>query len=157
MCGISYNSVANAFDKGLFQITENDVSLNMTEEENDNFSDSSSMNLTWLDPLPKEELIFLPNFSDFECIGRLGSGCYAKVYCVQHLPSKEYVAIKVIDGTVEEARQQFEVERQILLRYSHENPYMIKPYCSFHQGVCQIDLSVEHVLRIKMRRFRPVC
>jgi hypothetical protein len=136
MCGISYKSVANALDKGLFRITENDSNSNPTEEVNDSYSDTSSMDLTWLEPLPKEKLSLLPKFSDFQCIGRFGSGRYANVYCVQHIPSKEYVAIKVIDGTIEEARQQFEIERQILFRYSQECPYMIKPYCSFHQGVC---------------------
>ncbi|CAF4907768.1 unnamed protein product, partial [Rotaria magnacalcarata] len=40
----------------------------------------------------------------------------------------------VADGTNEQARQQLEVEKQILFRYSDGNPYMIKAYCAFHQG-----------------------
>ena len=136
MCTISYKSVAKALVKGLFQINDSDSIASTTGDDNDSDSDTSSIGFTRLDPLPKGKLTLLPKFSDFECIGRLGSGGSADVYCVQHIPSKEYAAIKVIDGTLNESRQQFEVERQILFRYSDENPYMIKPYCSFHQGVC---------------------
>jgi len=136
MCTISYKSVSKALVKGLFQINESDSIVSMNGEENDSDSDTSSIALSSLGPLPKEKLTLLPKFSDFDCIGRLGTGGSADVYCVQHIPSKEYFAIKVVDGTLNEARRQFEVEKQILFRYSDENPYMIKPYCSFHHGVC---------------------
>jgi hypothetical protein len=148
MCTSSYDSIGNALTSGIIQIgvynslfntmeedNEHDSYLNLSEDENANYSNCSSMDFTWLDSLPKTDLKFLPKFSDFECIGRLGSGRYGNVYCVQHIPSKEYFAIKVIDGTIEEAKQQFEVERQILFRFSQKNHYMIKGYCSFHQGV----------------------
>jgi hypothetical protein len=140
MCTISYNSIAEI-------ISSEDIFGIMTrnhkptpEIEIDKCSNSSSSDLSWLGPLPEFDLekcglISLPTSKDFEYIGRLGDGASAQVYCVEHIPSKQYVAIKVADGTNEQARQQLEVERQILFRYSHGNPYMIKAYCTFHQGV----------------------
>lgn len=136
MCGISYKVVAKAIEKGLYQITASSPPVNPTEQESECYSDTSSINFEWLSPLPKADLGLLPKLSDFEFVGRLGNGHYANVYCVQHIPSKECVAIKIINGIVEEARQQIEVEKQILFRYSQKNPYMVKPYCSFHHGVC---------------------
>ncbi|CAF1652078.1 unnamed protein product [Rotaria magnacalcarata] len=102
-------------------------------------STTSSTNFSTFDPLPgftleNQRRISLPKFSDFEYVGRLGSGGYAQVYCVQHILSKQYFAIKVADGTNEQARQQLEVEKQILFRYSYGNSYMVKAYCAFHQG-----------------------
>jgi hypothetical protein len=140
MCTISYDSIGEI-------ITSEDIFEIMTrrhkpkpEIESDQFSKSSSADLSWLGPLPECHLaqtgrISLPTFEDFEYIGRLGDGAFAQVYCVEHIPSKQYVAIKVADGTNGQARQQLEVERQILFRYSQGNPYMIKAYCTFHQGV----------------------
>ena len=80
-------------------------------------------------------MTILPKFDDFACIGRLGAGAFAQVYCVQHILSKQYFAIKIADGTNEQAWQQLEVEKQILFRYSRGNPYLIQAYCTFHQGV----------------------
>ena len=88
-----------------------------------------------LSPLPSDGLQYLPKFSDFEYIGHLGDGGYSHVYCVRHIPSMEYMAIKVVDGTNQSAAEQFEMERQILFRFSQDSPFMIKGYCSFHQGV----------------------
>ncbi len=133
MCTMQYKAVAKALCKGLLQINESTDSVSsVTGDISENYSDTSSVISMCL---PNEDLSLLPKFSDFQCIGRLGNGAYANVYCVQHLPSKEYLAIKMIDGKISEARQQFEVERQILFRFGAENPYMIKGYCSFHQGV----------------------
>jgi hypothetical protein len=153
MCGISYEVRAQVLQEKLSTAS----TLKAASEGNDSDSDSSlinstqhnttingigsysitpSMNLTWLDPLSNVGLDYLPKFSDFECIGLLGEGCFSKVYCVKHIPSEKYVAIKFIDGKNESARQQFDMERQILFRFSQQNPYMIKAYCSFHQGVC---------------------
>lgn len=106
----------------------------------DERSIASSFSFSWLGPLPEsdlfeEELEFLPKYEDFEYVGRLGDGAFAQVYCVQHIASKKYFAIKVADGKNEQARQQLEVERQILFRYSQGNPYMIKAYSTFHHGV----------------------
>ncbi|CAF4899075.1 unnamed protein product, partial [Rotaria socialis] len=102
-------------------------------------STTSSTNFPTFDPLPgfpleNQRRISLPKFSDFEYVGRLGSGGYAQVYCVQHILSKQYFAIKVVDGKKAEARQQLEIEKQILFRYSYGNSYMVKAYCAFHQG-----------------------
>ncbi|CAF1194932.1 unnamed protein product [Adineta steineri] len=108
------------------------------------YSTTSSISFPPLNLLLNENVISLPKFSDFKCIGCLGSGRFASVYCVQHIPSEKYLAIKVIDGLVESARQQFEVERQILYRFSDRNPYMIKAYCSFHQG-SKLFLAMEFV------------
>ncbi|CAF1013957.1 unnamed protein product [Rotaria sordida] len=109
------------------------------KKEKNRHSESSSFDLSWLDPLPELPIensqgISLPKFHDFKYIGRLGNGACAQVYCIQHILSEQYFAIKVADGTDIEARQQLEVEKYILFRYSHGNPYMIKVYCAFHQG-----------------------
>ncbi|CAF4663270.1 unnamed protein product [Rotaria socialis] len=63
-------------------------------------STTSSTNFPTFDPLPgfpleNQRRISLPKFSDFEYVGRLGSGGYAQVYCVQHILSKQYFAIKL--------------------------------------------------------------
>jgi len=140
MCTISYNSIAELISgEDIFGImTRNHKPI--AEDKSDNISKSSSCDLSWLGPLPESDLekngtINLPKLDDFQYIGRLGDGAFAQVYCVEHIPSKRYVAIKVADGTNEQARQQLEVERQILFRYSEGNPYMIKAYCTFHRGV----------------------
>jgi serine/threonine protein kinase len=140
MCTFSYNSVAEIITGGdIFGImTRNHKSKPILEIDKD--SQSSSFDLSWLGPFPESDegrnrSIPLPTYEDFEYIGRLGDGASAKVYCVEHIPSKQYVAIKVADGTNEQARQQLEVERQILFRHSHGNPYMIQAYCAFHRGV----------------------
>jgi hypothetical protein len=140
MCQIKYHSVAKALTSGDLKIDKSsvcsDIPISKTNSL-ENSSDTTSLGSMWFNSLPKGDLNSLPKFSDFKFIGRLGQGRYANVYCVQHIPSKEYVAIKVIDGLIQEARHQFEVERRILFEYSHGNPYMIKGYCSFHQGVCK--------------------
>ena len=140
MCSIPYNSL------GVI-ISDQDLCRNVTRMHvpkaihgNETDSIASSSDLSWLGPLPESKLwqngsISLPAFDDFEYVGCLGDGAFAQVYCAQHMPSKQYVAIKVADGNNEQARQQLEVERQILFRYSQGNPYMIKAYCTFHQGV----------------------
>ena len=145
MCGLSYGSVK----KGGLQINEPkpdpfvpEFKTHSLEQQNNYYDDTVSVDIRWLDPLPYGGLISLPKFSDFECIGRLGQGRYGNVFCVQHIVLQEYFAIKVVDGLIEEARQQFESERQILYRYSCGNPYMIKAYCTFHQGVCLTDLII---------------
>ena len=96
---------------------------------------SSSIDLSGLDPLPSGTMLRLPSFEDFEFVGCLGSGGHGTVYCARHTSSKKYVAIKVADGCNTDARHQLEMEKQILCRYGHKNPYMIKAYCSFHRGV----------------------
>jgi hypothetical protein len=146
MCTIPYNEIGEIIHTRLPLLTTR-FHNSKTENESDKESRSSSFDLSWLGPLPehdleKTELISLPTYNDFKYIGRLGDGAFAQVYCVQHIPSHQYVAIKVADGTNEQARQQLEVERQILFRYSHENPYMIKAFCTFHQGVCTIDFNI---------------
>lgn len=140
MCSIPYNSIGPIIsDENICRIVTR-MHLPKPIHVNDNDSISSSTDLSWLGPLPESKLwqngsIALPRFQDFEYVGCLGDGAFAQVYCVQHLPSKQYVAIKVADGNNEQARQQLEVERQILFRHSQGNPYMIKAYCTFHQGV----------------------
>lgn len=137
MCTIAYNKIAEVItDENVFQILTRQHKLKTYSRA----SKSSSYDLTWLGPLPESELlkngkISFPKFEDFEYVGRLGDGACAQVYCVEHIPSKKYVAMKVADGSNEQARQQLEVERQILFRYSEKNPYMIKAYCTFHKGV----------------------
>jgi serine/threonine protein kinase len=37
--------------------------------------------------------------------GCLGDGAFAEVYCIRHIHSNQCVAIKVADGTNEQARQ----------------------------------------------------
>jgi serine/threonine protein kinase len=137
MCTISYNSIGPIIsDDYLIQnITRRHGSKPIIEPDTE--SKSSSFDLAWLGPLPDSNtnLLSLPKFTDFEYLGRLGDGAFAQVYCVQHIPSGKYLAIKVTDGKIEQARQQIEVERQILFRYSAKNPYMIRGYCTFHQGV----------------------
>jgi hypothetical protein len=153
MCTISYDSISQALSDRSFTtdaLPAVRFHSSAREPSSDKDSKSSSLDLSWLDPLPKFDSekrgsISLATFKDFEYIGRLGEGVFAQVYCVQHIPSKQYVAIKVADGKNEHARQQLEVERQILFRYSHGNPFMIKAYCAFHQGVC---LNVFYLLII---------
>jgi hypothetical protein len=145
MCTIPYNSIGEIMTKNLPRLSTR-FHDSKALIDSDKESRSSSFDLSWLGPLPEYDLerndpISLPTYYDFEYVGRLGDGAFAKVYCVQHIPSKQYVAIKVADGTNEQARQQLEVERQILFRYSHGNPYMIKAYCTFHQGVSEIDFD----------------
>lgn len=99
-----------------------------------------SYDSSWFNLLPALKIenlqgVSLPKFKDFAYIGHLGGGDFAQVYCVQHILSKKYFAVKVADGKNEQARQQLEVEKQILFRYSEGNPYMVKVYCAFHQGV----------------------
>jgi hypothetical protein len=144
MCTISYGSIGPIIsDDDLIQnITRKHGSKPLIEPDTD--SKSSSFDLSWLGPLPESNLTHLPKFNDFEYIGRVGDGAFAQVYCVEHIPSKQYVAIKVADGKNEQARQQLEVERQILFRYSHGSPYMTKAYCTFHQGVRRRDLKIEN-------------
>jgi hypothetical protein len=141
--------MAEYIENGVFKVAEsnNDSvssmdTINSIENKNDDCSISSSLILIWPDPLPKQDSVLIPKFSDFEYIGRLGDGASGQVYCAQHIQSKEYVAVKVIDGLNEQARHQLEVEKQILYRYSDGNPYMIKAYCTFHQGVGRIDIYV---------------
>ncbi|UJR16432.1 hypothetical protein I4U23_003334 [Adineta vaga] len=110
-------------------------------------------------PTPPESptISLLPKFLDFKCIGRIGSGCYGKVYCVQHRPSQEYLAMKVVDGSIDDARTQLEIERKILFDYSHRNPYMINGYFSFHCGkmlFLAIELIDGDTLRVKIQRKR---
>ncbi|CAF5153601.1 unnamed protein product, partial [Rotaria magnacalcarata] len=131
MCTIPYSTVS--------KILGEDRPKPPIENCNKRGTTSSSIGFSTFDPLPgfpleKQQRISLPKFNDFEYVGRLGSGGYAQVYCVQHILSKQYFAIKVADGTNEQARQQLEIEKQILFRYSDGNPYMIKAYCAFHQG-----------------------
>ncbi|CAF2673748.1 unnamed protein product [Rotaria sp. Silwood2] len=140
MCTISYDALAKMIVEKKKQIHIN-VGIHDPnhKKDNDQYSKSSSFDLSWLDSLPEfpiknPQRISLPNFNDFKYIGRLGDGAFAQVYCVQHILSKQYFAIKVADGANEQARQQLEVEKQILFRYSDGNPYMIKAYCAFHQG-----------------------
>ncbi|UJR30042.1 hypothetical protein I4U23_017587 [Adineta vaga] len=136
MCAIPYDVMARAIPA-----TNLGVRIHKPKPiiDPDRFSRSSSFGLSWLDALPKFDLkrsesIPLPKLEDFQYIGRVGDGAFAQVYCVQHILSKQYVAIKVADGKNEQAKQQLEVERQILFRYSQGNPYMIKAYCTFHKG-----------------------
>ena len=155
MCSVSYISLANALGSeavdlgaiGLVRMhsgAETDVETRISSY-NDHHSHSQSSCVTGLEPpltqvflCPQTGIQLLPKFSDFEFIGRLGDGACAKVYCVQHKASKQYLAIKVANGVDDEAKQQLEVERQILFRYAHQNRYMVKAYCAFHQGVCSI-------------------
>mgnify|MGYP001053933411 FL=1 len=111
-----------------------------TIDPSDKGSQSSSADLSWLGPLPGFDQIemnrhLFPKLEDFEYIGRLGDGASAQVYCVEHRASKKFLAIKVVNGKDEQSKQQLEVERQILFRFSYGNPYMIKPYCASHHGV----------------------
>jgi serine/threonine protein kinase len=145
MCQIKYKKVAKILKTGDIEINKPKSCPVIPTAEAGTIkddSDTSSVILTWLNSLPNEGLIPPPKFSDFEYIGCLGQGRYSSVYSVRHIPTDEYVAIKVIDGLIDQARHQFEVERQILYRYGDENPYMVKAYCSFHQGVCEIDLKI---------------
>ncbi|CAF0966779.1 unnamed protein product [Rotaria sordida] len=138
MCTISYNSLSQIISAKKQPIVSHPPNPSPPQDD-DPHSKSSSFDLSWLDSLPEFSIenlqrISLPKFHDFKYIGRLGDGAFAQVYCVQHILSKQYFAIKVADGTNEQARQQLEVEKYILFRYSHGNPYMIKAYCAFHQG-----------------------
>ncbi|CAF0757889.1 unnamed protein product [Adineta steineri] len=139
MCTIPYNSMAEAMADAR-DLIHRGVRIHYSNQEIEvNHSRSSSFDISWLDPLPefdfeKHNTIFLPKIADFEYIGRVGDGAFAQVYCVQHISSKQYLAVKVADGKNDQARQQLEVEKQILFRYSRGNPYMIKAYCTFHQG-----------------------
>ena len=140
MCTISYDKIGEIISgDDLFNM----LAINHRSKAEyivDRHSKSSSFDLSWLDSLPDGDLIqngriTFPTFEDFEYIGRLGNGAFAQVYCVEHIQSKKYVAIKVADGKNDQARQQLEIERQILFRYSKQNPYMIKAYCTFHREV----------------------
>ena len=140
MCTMSYSSMLEIVSsENIFGImTRNHLSKENIKIKEHSISSSSSFK--WLGPLPESdlseiELTYLPKYEDFECIGHLGDGAFAQVYCVQHIISKKYFAIKIADGKNDQARQQLEVERQILFRYSHGNPYMIKAYSAFHHGV----------------------
>lgn len=77
----------------------------------------------------------LPKYSDFECIGRLGQGAFSTVYIAKHIPTNELVTLKVINGTDAEAREQIKREKDFLFKFSHDNPYIIKAFCTFHHGV----------------------
>ncbi|CAF3605758.1 unnamed protein product [Rotaria sp. Silwood1] len=140
MCTISYDTLAKIISEKKYH-----KPINMPRHDQNvapgisKYSKSSSFDLSWLDSLPKlsienQQTISLPKFIDFKYVGRLGDGAFAQVYCVQHILSKQYFAIKVADGKNEQARQQLEVEKQILFRHSSGNPYMVKAYCAFHQG-----------------------
>lgn len=134
MCTISYKSLSDVLSTGM-------PTYKRSIKRVDKPSISSSFDLSWLDPLPElpsqnQQLKSLPTFHDFQYCGRLGDGVYAKVYCARHISSKKYVAIKVADGRDKQARQQLEVEKEILFRYGDANPYIVKAYCAFHQGVC---------------------
>lgn len=143
MCTIPYNSLAKVFEEELIHpVTSGPVRFHPAiRNGTGRCSKSSSFDFSWLEPAleldtSKGSLAdLLPTLADFEYIGRLGDGAFAKVYCVRHIASKQYVAIKVADGSDDQARQQLEVEKQILFRYGCTNPYMIKAYCTFHHGV----------------------
>ena len=101
-------------------------------------------------------MLLLPSFEDFEYVGCLGSGGHGTVYCARHTLSKKHVAIKVADGCNANARHQLEVEKRILCRYGHTNPYMIKAYCSFHRGVDALDnvpLRITRLLSFRRNYF----
>ena len=143
MCGIPYYSLMKVFEEDVVvSIASGPVRFHQRLHSGPgNGSKSSSFDFSWLEP-PLEldnangcASDLLPTLADFEYIGRLGDGAFAKVYCVRHIASKQYLAVKVADGSDEQARQQLEVEKQILFRYGYTNPYMIKAYCTFHHGV----------------------
>ncbi|CAF1620778.1 unnamed protein product [Adineta ricciae] len=140
MCTLAYDSIAEAIPTTTppphigVRFHPPKATINPREQ-----SRSSSFDLSWLESLSgltvtTNKAIPLPKFSDFAYVGRVGDGAFAQVYCVQHIASKQHMAVKVADGSNEQARQQLEVERQILFRYSQGNPYMIRAYCTFHQG-----------------------
>lgn len=140
MCTISYDKIGEIISGAdLF----NTLAINHRSKAEyivERHSKSASFDLSWLGSLPDSDLvengrISFPKFEDFEYIGRLGNGAFAQVYCVEHILSEKHVAIKVADGKNDEARHQLEIEKQILFRYSKQNPYMIKAYCTFHRGV----------------------
>lgn len=151
MCTVNYKKLADALgneavDLGAFGLvrmhsaaeTESEIVIHPPD---DNHSESPSGDFTFLEPplkhismFPENERKLLPTFSDFRLDGRIGNGAYAKVYCAQHIQSKQYVAIKVANASDADARQQLEIEREILFRYGGENPYMVKAFCSFHHG-----------------------
>ena len=144
MCTLAYDSIAEAIPTTAppphigVRFHPPKATINPREQ-----SRSSSFDLSWLESLSElnvttNKTVPLPKFSDFAYVGRVGDGAFAQVYCVQHIASKQHVAIKVADGSNEQARQQLEVERQILFRYSQGNPYMIRAHCTFHQGVSLI-------------------
>ena len=147
MCSINYKKLADALGNeavdlgaiGLVRMhSAAETESELFVQPPDSRSSTSSGNRSWLEPsltCPQTDRRLLPSFADFRLEGRIGDGMYAKVYCAQHIPSRQYVAIKVANGLDPEARQQLEVEREILFRYADENPYMVKAYCSFHHGV----------------------
>ncbi|CAF1130746.1 unnamed protein product [Adineta ricciae] len=140
MCTLAYDSIAEAIPNTTppshigVRFHPPKATINLREQ-----SRSSSFDFSWLESLSElnvttNKAVPLPKFSDFAYVGRVGDGAFAQVYCVQHIASKQHMAIKVADGSNEQARQQLEVERQILFRYSQGNPYMIRAHCTFHQG-----------------------
>ena len=134
LCGVSYEVLAKAREEPVL-IMPTTEKEDDSDDEHDRSTTLSLIPSNVLGPLSTKGLIYLPKLSDFEYIGHFGDGGCSHVYCVQHIQSKEYVAIKVVDGTDQLAQNQFEMERQILFHYSGDNPFMIKGYCSFHQGV----------------------
>ena len=152
MCTINYKKLADALGNEVVDLGAIGLvrmhSAAETESElfipppDSGHSQTPTGDLTWLEPLPLPMLAcpqtgrsLLPAFADFRLEGKIGDGVYAKVYCAQHIPSGQYVAIKVANASNPEAKPQLEVEREILFRYAGGNPYMVKAYCSFHHGV----------------------
>lgn len=142
MCGIPYNSLALVFEDEPVKLPSiGPIRIHPNQKSSDSQSTASSHDLSWLDPLkpngsPSARANYvLPKLSDFKYYLQLGDGYFTKVYCVQHIPSKEYVAIKIASGTDPEAKLQMDIEKYVLFKYSHLNPFMIKPYCSFNHGV----------------------
>jgi serine/threonine protein kinase len=137
MCTIPLDTLADIFEREMpHPMDWGPVRLHAATKNS-----TCSFDLSHLPPLPSVCAVpghapFVPpSTNDFVYVGRLGSGAFAQVYCVRHVPSEQYVAIKVADGTNEQARLQLDIERQILFRHSEKNPYIIKAYCTFHQGV----------------------
>ena len=145
MCGVPYKPLADVWRSIDRKSSLEDFGpIRINPRKNNHLqsnSRSSSYDLSWLEPIPiemdvpKATNVSLPKFSDFHCWGLLGGGYYANVFLAEHKPSKQLIAIKIVDSSSREAQMQIEVEKQVLFRYSHKNPYMVNGYCSFVHGV----------------------
>ena len=135
LCGTKYSILDKQIRNGIFKEVFSRTSTSDGESRYSSTSASSTMS-SISSTIGDQPIEVIPKHSDFECIGRLGRGAFSTVYVAKHIPTNELVTIKVVNGIADaEAREQIQREKDFLFKFSHDNPYIIKAYCTFHHGV----------------------
>lgn len=133
LCGTELKTLNKQMHNGILKEEFSRTSISDGEIRYSSSSPSSTMSSTSSRGDHQPEIV--PQWSDFKCIGRLGQGAFSTVYVAQYLPNCELVTLKVVNSTESEAQDQIKQEKEYLYKFSHDNPYIIKAFCTFHHGV----------------------